>query len=130
MNKAIIGSAILALLFSNIANAASYLCVAEVGAGVSEGKDGNLSSSLYNVDTEKYILSDEGGDWKLSELGKEYSYLDSCSEQGNLCERLDGWAGTFMRNTENGIFSITTLRMLEDGVQSVIVMKGRCSKFN
>ncbi|MDG1707349.1 MAG: hypothetical protein P8H03_01235 [Emcibacteraceae bacterium] len=131
MNKVIFGSVILTLLFSNIANAASYLCVGEAGAGVLNTVDNRIYSELVNVTANKFILSDESGEWKVTELGKNNPIFDDClGGPGYVCVMTGGgYGGAFMRN-DNGIFSVTWLGANEKKDEGLYVLKGRCSKFN
>ncbi len=103
MNKYI---AILLLAFSGLAFAESYLCVAAAGSGVLENDKGEIIARIYNVEDEKWVVTDESGQWVVKKLGMDLAYFDSCDAVPTSlhCEYTEGWAGVFDLRTFNGTY--------------------------
>ena len=116
---------LLVLLSGGPAYAATYLCVAEAGAVV-EDSQGSITAGLANVSQRKYVLTDETKKWVLKELGMDAPLFDKCPTP-YLCERSDGYAGTFLRNQSTGVFTIVWFTQ-HKGANQIVVAKGKCSK--
>lgn len=133
--KKVLFGIILSSLFSIIINspsahAESYLCVTEATAGVEHGVKHGIQAKIYNETSEKYIISNESGEWVVKKLGSEIPIFDKCTGQ-NFCEMKSGYGGAFIRDLK-GFFTITRIfgpaSKTEVQVFTMIVAKGRCSK--
>lgn len=109
---------------SNFAYAESYLCIAEAGAGVEHGTNG-IHAALYDVSENKYINTNESGEWVVKELGNETPIFDMCTSP-RFCQRKEMYGGTFIRGVD-GVFTIVWLTGNKENL-TMIVAKGRCSK--
>lgn len=118
---------ILALSFicSGLANAESFLCVSEAGAGVSINSNGSITSETYNVSSAKYILSNSEGNWQLKKLGVDSINIMACEKQ-YMCRCQEYLCGGFVR-TNTGFFTYY-LDQSTETQQTSTVVSGRCSK--
>jgi len=115
---------IVCLLISESALSATYLCVAEAGAGISH--TGNLiEASTYDVTSEKYVISNDSGEWKFKRLGYDASLLVCESEF--YCEVPGGFAGVFMRE-KSGVFTYAFNTIINKNSTRILYsLKGFCS---
>jgi len=121
----------LAIIFPMLANADTYLCISEAGAGVEHGGKSGIEANIFNVSNDKYILTNDGGNWVVKQLGKDFALFDYCHSQ-YFCESHIGYMGTFIRE-QNGIFTVITTTGILSGdltISQAVVSKGRCSKIN
>jgi len=117
--------AILSIL-SLPALADTWLCIAEKAADVTS-KEGIVLDSNGYTSEQKLLVSEKG----LKNFGSELYRLNSChlvDGRPTMCKNSGGgWAGTFIMDRYN-LFLLTGISMSTDEVDSLFVMKGKCSK--
>lgn len=118
-------AAVLLTLLPCLTHAETLLCVAEAGAVVEDGGKDGIVAGLANVSQNKYIQTNESGNWVVKVLGENEPLFDKCKSQ-YFCERSEFYAGTFLRKPESGVFSIVWMTR-KDGADKLVVAKGRCS---
>ena len=117
--------AILLLAFSGSAFADSYLCVAEVGAGIVE-EESEMRAKVFDVSDAKWIITNESGKWVVKQFGREFAHYDSCDSQFH-CEASAGWAGYFRFYSKALKFEAVTFGLVNDNASRALQM-GSCSK--
>ncbi|TMO47269.1 hypothetical protein [Pseudoalteromonas ruthenica] len=112
-------------VFSSNTFAVTYLCVAEAGAGV-KNTGSVISAEVYDVSDNKYVISDESGDWKFKSLGNNSSALTCDTEY--FCEVKGGFASVFFRSND-GIFTYIFQTAIDEKAKNIITytIKGYCS---
>lgn len=129
MNKYI---AILFLVFSGSAFAESYFCAAEKGAGIVEWESGNTEAQIFDVSSQKYILTDSNGSWVVKHFGMDIILFDRCTA-GFHCDRSgEDFAGFFSFIKSRGTFTAYGINGPRNSNESqdfyYFVAIGRCSK--
>ncbi len=117
--------AILLLAFSGSAFADSYLCVAEVGAGIVE-EESKIRAKVFDVSDAKWIITNESGKWVVKQLGQEFANFDICDSHFH-CEASTGWAGYFRFYSKALKFEAVTFGLVNDNASRALQM-GSCSK--
>lgn len=124
-----IGVLLGASIMSGPAFAESYLCVADVAAGVRDRGPKNITPNTFNHEVIKFVQTNSSGKWVVKELGKDYALFDDCATQYH-CTRKDGFAGFFSRQ-QNGMFTSFTLSgSSTNNSKDAVVAKGRCTKLD
>lgn len=117
-------------LISLPALADTWLCIAEKAADV-KSKEGVVLASNGYTSEQKFLVSEKG----LKNFASEHYRLNSChlvEGRPTMCTDSDGrWAGTFIMDRYN-LFLLTGINMSmgTDEVDSLFVMKGKCSKIS
>lgn len=117
-------------------NVENHLCVAKTVIWTTTSENGDkVTGHNFDGADNKYIFSNDGGNWRARGMGAGAWQFDQCDTSGLLCEAHDPdhdssntiFEGAISRNVDSGTFYATGVT--GDGANShVFVVTGSCSR--
>lgn len=110
----------------------AFLCVGEAGAGVSEGVENKpfkrMKATVYDAETQKYLLSNDTGSWMVKAITDDGFQLKCESEYA--CHLPGETVRSFTRSRKTGNFTlIQSVLAPNKTVVTTVVLKGRCTAY-